>query len=101
MYNNLLGRIMIYYNIFLSILNLYNFILITCIITQDVTHSGGGSYVHVERLYSNDDQGEHYYKYGEHYYEHGDHAYNIHVKHEYVKHESQYMPTGPVDTFVL
>jgi hypothetical protein len=55
---------------------------------------GGGSYVHVERPYSDDDHGEHYY-------EHGDHAYNIHVKHEYVKHESQYMPTGPVDTFVL
>jgi hypothetical protein len=49
---------------------------------------GGGSYVHVERPYSDDDQGEHYY-------EHGDHAYNIHVKHE-----SQYMPIGPVDTFV-
>jgi hypothetical protein len=24
----------------------------------------------------------------------------FHVKHEYVKHESQYMPIGPVDTFV-
>jgi len=39
MYNNLLGYVMIYYDIFLSILNLYNFTLIIDTITQDATHS--------------------------------------------------------------
>ena len=33
MYNNFFGHVMIYYNIFLSILNLYNFTSIICIIT--------------------------------------------------------------------